>query len=494
VARRDESLPVEDAGHAPTAPAAGGALDPADLARDWFPLVVFLAPLLLALATYWPRLDDYFALDDFVWLLAVQDRSLPEVIARGFTFPEFTAFDAPTPFFRPLADAVFKMEELAFGLEAGPYHAVNLLLHVAVAGMGGLLTARLTRSDMAGMAVAVTFAVYPTYDVAVSWISQLSELLGAACALAALLAYHAWLTSRRSGRHWLLAVAVLAAALAALSKESQITVFVLLPLLAWATGGGMRSGRAVGLSLAPVAVLAVAHGAFLIANEFLDASADGTHDIGWHMFRNGWRYVQDIAFPFDPGRSWSAEIRPLLAVVYLAIGAAAIAGGWRTVALFVAWSLVALAPFVIGLGPAQPRYTYLAALPFIACIAAAAVESARVLPRATLPGIAALGAGLVTLFVIAGVQETRDQQRFIASQAENADRMIAAVRARCGDLPPESRISIENAGVLDPFAVIVPAAVNVYYDRVYAAEARFTPAGAEPPITCEVDVLRDAPR
>jgi hypothetical protein len=470
------------------------------LGRLWWPVLTFAAPLLLALATYWSHLDDFFTLDDFVWLLAVQDRNLGEVIVRGFQFPDFTDFDAPTPFFRPLTDVAFKLEEMAFGLEPAPYHAVNILLHVAVAGMGGLLTARMSGSRAAGVAVAAVFAVYPAYDVAVTWISQLSELLGAFFSVLALLLYREWLVSHHDagagwggGVRWCLAGAIGAAALAALSKESQLTIFALVPLLALATDPRRRSNRELMWSLAPFAVLGAAHAGFLVLNEYLDAAEARTHAIGWHMFEDGWRYLRELALPFWREASLYDGLSHLLVGLYVVAGLTAIVLRSRAAVFFFVWSIVALAPFAISLQILQPRYTYLAALPFLGFIACFAVVLAeRLEPRLQTAAAAAAGVAVAVL-VVAGARATRDAQSFIEVQARNFELMIEAVENRCGDLPPGSRVSIANAGVLDPFGVIVPATINVFHDDVYAAEARRTPANATPPVTCEVDVLRDAP-
>ncbi len=90
------------------------------------PALLILAPWALAFVVYAPRLGDYFALDDFVLLRAVHGRGTASVIARAFTLPEATPFEAPMPFWRPAADCFFYVEYLLFGLNSTPYHVVNV--------------------------------------------------------------------------------------------------------------------------------------------------------------------------------------------------------------------------------------------------------------------------------------------------------------------------------------------------------------------------------
>src|SRR5205823_11859992 len=89
------------------------------------------ALLLIPVLLYGPRIDDFLALDDFIWLHAVSAHSLPDALGRAFVFPERTPTDVPTPFWRPLIDIYFIGAWRLFGLDPRPYHAVNVALHAA---------------------------------------------------------------------------------------------------------------------------------------------------------------------------------------------------------------------------------------------------------------------------------------------------------------------------------------------------------------------------
>lgn len=417
--------------------------------RQWlrlpFQALLILVPWALAFGVYAPRLGDYFALDDFIWLRAVQDRNAGSVLARAFTFPDFTPFEAPTPFWRPASDGFFYTEYLMFGLNPAPYHVVNVGLHALVATLGGVFVARVTRSTATGIAVGALFAVAPTYDFAVTWISQFSELLGATFSLIALLAYHLYLTNRDRPSPLLLVGALAALTMSLLCKESAIVTLVILPGLVFVTPreAGGRSMRAVFIDLVPVGLVAMTYGGFLFIAEYLDAASGDSYELGPHVADNTWAYLRRMTFPYATGElSWTDTAQTWTAVAYLALGAAALLARRALPSYFFVWSLIALLPFSLFRGGIEWRYTYLATLPCAAFLMTLALEVGRALPSSVRTPAELIAASVLAAAVAGASTETRGQQAWIAAQARDYQAMFVAVRQKCGELPPESHVYI----------------------------------------------------
>jgi hypothetical protein len=87
----------------------------------------------------------------------------------------FTSFYASN--YHPLVALSNAIEYKLFGLKPMPYHAVNVLLHVANTGFVFWFILRLTKNiDMAGI-VALIFGIHTMHVESVAWISERKDLL-----------------------------------------------------------------------------------------------------------------------------------------------------------------------------------------------------------------------------------------------------------------------------------------------------------------------------
>ncbi|MBI3782374.1 MAG: glycosyltransferase family 39 protein [Deltaproteobacteria bacterium] len=148
-----------------------------------------------------------FTNDDYEWLehadlrhaASIRDALLSPIWSRSFL--------------RPLVQLSFVLNRV-FGVDALPYHLVNVVLH----GLNALLVWQLARRvigrPLEALLAALLFAAHPTMTEAVAWVSGRTELICAAFYLAALLAHHAERPRR----------ALTLAALALLSKESAVSL------------------------------------------------------------------------------------------------------------------------------------------------------------------------------------------------------------------------------------------------------------------------------
>lgn len=159
----------------------------------WAGLTTFLGLTLVAFLVYWPDITDFFALDDFIWLRAASNPDATAFFRRAFSFPAGTAFERPTPFWRPLVDAYFFAAWRSYGLDPLPYHVTNVVLHAAVGALLAVLVWQMTSSRMVAPAAGLLFVILPTYDFAVTWISSVTELLGALLYVLTLVLYAAYL-------------------------------------------------------------------------------------------------------------------------------------------------------------------------------------------------------------------------------------------------------------------------------------------------------------
>ena len=450
-------------------------LRPEEPYRDRWPVAIAVAFALacipLSFAVYWPRLEDYFVYDDFFWLRAVRNHSFWTVMLRAFTFPSAKPFDEVTLFWRPLVDLYFYVAQVV-GLRPGPYHVVNVFVHGAVGGLGVIFIWRLTRSIIGAALSGVFFTIAPTYDFAVTWISQASELFAAALVLCALLAYERYLTSNETRRLYVVATALLML-LALLAKESALILLLLLPALAWSTPleQRRRSPPEIVKSLIPVIALASAFLVVMLAREFIERGE--AYGLGWHMVRNLRDYLEWMAFPYPS--DLTDVIGTVGALLFLAAASAAVLRGQRRLVFLALWTILALLPFTGFRFGIELRYTYLATLPFVGFFATGMVTVVRALPR---PAALVMGSTLMVAVVLALVvtpMRTRDQQGFLAREAAAYEAMVTSVRTLCGELPPGSRVFVEGGPYRDLYYKHTRSALNLYYVDIDAARVDSVP-------------------
>ncbi len=417
----------------------------------------------LAFAVYWPRIGDPFVYDDYIWLRAVRIHAPVDVIIRAFTFPSPHEFDQPTMFWRPLADIYF-LAARPLGLHPSLYHAANFLLHGTVGALAVVFLWRLTGSRMSALISGLLFVVAPTYDFAVTWISQVSELMGSALMLAALISYHAHLTGERNSRVWY-RVALVSVVCTLLSKESTIILLVLLPALAICLPEDLRrrSKDEIIRGLVPFGIAIAIFVAFTVANEYV--AKNGAYRIGPHMFRNMRDYLRWMVFPYRFGEATTA--RTIGVALFLAMGCASALLRQRVLAFLALWSVVAVVPFSGFRFGIELRYTYLASLPFVAFLVFAinAVLSAlpRPLSRVATPAMVLVAAAIL----VVTPARTRAQQQFLIDEAFRYQQAIDSVRTICGPMAENSFVYLQNVPYRDLDDISVPAGINLYYYHVH---------------------------
>jgi hypothetical protein len=143
-------------------------------------IAVYLGLLSLAVfVSFFPLLRYFFAQDDFVLMhIAVRDgwRAVTDFFSQ-----------APGQF-RPLSKAVyFGVMYRFFGLNATPYHAVSIILHVVNAILVFMLLRRVGITALASLIATTLFALSVAFFHVIAWVSCVQQLLGQCFMLASLL-------------------------------------------------------------------------------------------------------------------------------------------------------------------------------------------------------------------------------------------------------------------------------------------------------------------
>ncbi len=182
------------------------------------------------LLTYANGLTGAFAYDDKAIVRDDLRIRRPERVVDLFTTEYFGGRPGTGTAYRPVLLLSFAVQWWIHGAAVVPYHAVNLLLHVAVTLLLARLFLRVGIPPPAALGAALLFAVLPIHVEAVTGIVGRGETLAALFVVASLLAA---IPSAEPGRRrfaWCL-LAILLYALALLTKESAAVAPALLFLL-----------------------------------------------------------------------------------------------------------------------------------------------------------------------------------------------------------------------------------------------------------------------
>jgi len=316
----------------------------------------------------------------------------------------------------PLVHTSFWVQYHLWQLNPFGYHLVNVLLQ---AGNAILLWRVLERLEIGGAwLAAAVFAIHPVQVESVAWISEQKNLLSGAFYLAAALAYMRFcpldaVRTAEKGRwgYYFLAFAFFVGAM--LSKTVACTWPVAILLLTWWKRGGI--GRRDVWLMAPF----VAMGAVLgLTTVWVEAYCTGARGTGWSFTmvdraliagRAVWFYAAKLAWPENLAfvyPRWSIDVGQWWQWAFPLAAAAVVAALWLGQGRMGRGPLVAVAFFVITLGPAlgfvnvyPMRYSFVADhfqyMASIGLIVAAVAGGARVIRERVLR--TAVGAAVVAL-------------------------------------------------------------------------------------------------
>lgn len=163
------------------------------LSPSWLmALGIFLSTLILFLPAYW---CDFIYLDDHDYVtgnLQVQRGMSWEGVGWAFTTSHASNW-------HPLTWLSHMMDCSLFGLNPGPHHLMNVLLHGVNAVLVFWLWQRLTVRPWAAFFIAALFAWHPLRLESVVWIAERKDVLSASFGLGTLICYVRYVRSTGGG-------------------------------------------------------------------------------------------------------------------------------------------------------------------------------------------------------------------------------------------------------------------------------------------------------
>jgi protein O-mannosyl-transferase len=246
---------------ATTSVGARGA--PSWFSRDWLWGLILILSVIL---TYTPVWKAGFIYDDGLLITAN-----PCVVGPLGLKEIWTTSAADTC---PLLLTTFWVEHALWGLEALPYHLVNVLLHGACAiALWRVLRSLRVQGAWLGAAL---WTLHPVEVESVAWISEMKNTESGLFFLLAILFFVRWLKAKdlqgRTRGSWNYALTLLFAALAMAGKSTTVILPVVLCLCAWWIEGRWH-WRNVARAF-PVLVMAIAASVLTIWTQGLQLAKD----------------------------------------------------------------------------------------------------------------------------------------------------------------------------------------------------------------------------
>jgi len=307
-------------------------------------LLAVLAVVAAALFVYGPVLDGGFQWDDKELIRDNPDLRTAEGLERIWLEPSRTR----VRHYFPLSSTAFWLEYRAFGEETRGYHVVNLVLHV----VNALLVWALARALRVpgGAPAALVFCAHAAHASSVAWIIELKNLMLVAFFVLALMAWIRWLERPRPGAY---ALALLAFALAALSKSTAVVFPAVALLVPWLRRGRLAWRQAV--AVLPFAAL----GGVLALVEVTRHAGGGGFGLSLAervlvAGRAFWFYCGKLAWPathLGVYPKWSVEAGDPLPWAWPLAALALLAVAWLARGRLGRGVPAALAFFALGLAP-----------------------------------------------------------------------------------------------------------------------------------------------
>ena len=136
-----------------------------------------------------------------------------------------------SPYWHPLTWLSHMLDVTLYGMDPGPHHVTNVIIHVASTLLLFLLLRRMTRETGPSALVAALFAVHPLHVESVAWLAERKDVLSSLLLFVTIWTYLRYVEVR-SWRRYLAVVG--AYALALMSKPMVVTLpFALLLLDVW---------------------------------------------------------------------------------------------------------------------------------------------------------------------------------------------------------------------------------------------------------------------
>lgn len=237
----------------------------------------------------------------FVWddLYQIQEnlriRSL-ENIPSFFTSEVWSGVKGQrvTPYYRPLFTLSLAADYFFWGEKPAGYHLTNILLHAAASILVYCMTLLIIRAGIPALLAGLIFAVHPVHAEAVAWISGRAESLAALFMFSSLYLYFYY---KKKKRATYIALSFLFFFLALLSKETAITLPLIILIYEWCFGERQIKRKILWPVLYGLAILP-----YLLLRSLLLAITHWGHDpVSWRIYTGFGlvlEYVRLLILPF----------------------------------------------------------------------------------------------------------------------------------------------------------------------------------------------------
>ena len=184
---------------------------------------------------YSPSLKFPFVHDDIVFIVQNPQIARWDNLAEVFTAASQSHHDTSiiNSYYRPLLEVYYRLGYFLFGLNAGGFHFVNIILHIFNAILIVRFLPRIGMGQTESFLAGLLFLIHPVQTQAVVCISGISNLLMAFFCLSALQCGLSFKGSQSRIRRWIFFAAFLFSYVAALLSKEQA---IILPLLVLTLG------------------------------------------------------------------------------------------------------------------------------------------------------------------------------------------------------------------------------------------------------------------
>ncbi|HET6722736.1 MAG TPA: tetratricopeptide repeat protein [Chitinophagaceae bacterium] len=202
---------------------------------------------------------NFFTLDDPAY---VADNPYIKSLSPAAIKDIFSSFHNAN--YHPFTTLLYAIEYRLFGLNAQPYHFINLLIHLLNIVLVYLLIQKISgRKEVAAIA-ALFFAIHPMHVESVAWISELKDVLYSFFYLAGLCTYLKYLQANTGKNRWYI-YTLLLFLFSLFSKSAAVTFPVMLLLIDFYYNRGWK--RNVLIEKIPFLILSLAFGVITILSQ-----------------------------------------------------------------------------------------------------------------------------------------------------------------------------------------------------------------------------------
>ena len=164
--------------------------------------------------------DEQLILERLEWLS--HPDNIPDLFAQEFLPKKDIHLDG-SGYYRPLVNLTFAMDSWVYGINAGGYHASNLIFHLLSICILFLFLRSVRLKDRENLLSCLIFSIHPAATHAIAWIPGRTDLLLTLFTLISFLFFSLWYQNRENKK--LLIPMVFSLLGAMLCKENGVMVF-----------------------------------------------------------------------------------------------------------------------------------------------------------------------------------------------------------------------------------------------------------------------------